>query len=432
MNRPNILIIISHDLGQHLNCYGVPSVASPNIDALAADGVLFQNAFCAAPQCSPSRSSLYTGRYPHSNGVMGLTHHLHGWDLHPAERHLAALLRDAGYDTALIGMQHETRRPKEMGYNLIDLASPCRHGPVEQKTLAYLESRRNLARPFFAQVGIWEPHRPFDVGGIPPDSQKGVVLPPFIKNEPGARHDFAAYQGAIKTIDAVVGRILRKLEDIAKEHNTLVLFTTDHGIPFPLAKSSLYDPGLRIAQIMRWPDRKWTGGRRLQPMTSNIDVLPTLLQALHLPIPSNVQGRGFCALLDRRPYNPRADIFAEMTYHDYYDPMRCIRTQQHKLIVFFSFAHFYMNISQQYRPLSEDASKRGYPNTHHPTAELYDLRAEPWEENNVLHEPAYADVARELLTRLYAWMNETRDPLLTGVPPSPFHHEALRLLAQTP
>src|SRR5579872_1625741 len=162
MAFPNVLIIIAHDLGRHLGCYGVPTVQSPNIDALAADGVKFTNAYCVAPQCSPSRAALFTGRYPHQNGVMGLCHALFAWDLYPEERHLAAILNGAGYLTALAGVQHETTRPKEMGWQeilpvrVVDGRPQCAR--AADAAAAYLRGRAAKEEPFYLQVGFFEPH----------------------------------------------------------------------------------------------------------------------------------------------------------------------------------------------------------------------------------------------------------------------------------
>jgi arylsulfatase A-like enzyme len=433
MRRPNILFMVSHDLGRHLGCYGVATVRSPNLDRLAAEGVRLSNSFCVAPQCSPSRAALFTGRYPHSNGVMGLTHAGFGWDLNPGERHMADLLREAGYRTALVGVQHERRRAEDTRYDSVDLCRPVRTAQtVKDRAVACLEEMARGYAPFFLQVGFFEPHRRFDHGGATPDREAGVTVPPFVKDEPSSREDFAAYQGAIRSLDTGVGGILDAVDRLGLRENTLVVFTVDHGMPFPLAKCSLYDPGLEVAFLARWPERGWNGGRVCDPMIPNIDMLPTMLAALGVETPGSVQGRSFLALLDGRPYGRRAEMFAEMTDHDYYDPMRCIRTETHKLIVFFSYAKGYMNPTQQLRPLSAENDKWSarWPDCRHETVELYDLRSEPWEKTNRAQDPACAETRRRLLARLHDWMVETDDPLLRGAVTCPPHEQALAALRE--
>ena len=160
-NRPNIVVVVCHDLGRHLGCYGVSTVDSPAIDRLAAEGVRFSNSFCVAPQCSPSRAAMFTGRYPHSNGVMGLTHADFAWDLHPDERHLAQLLGAAGYHTALAGLQHESRDTGRLGFAEImeNGLEPC--AAVAARAASFLERAAHAAAPFYLQVGFIEPHRLF-------------------------------------------------------------------------------------------------------------------------------------------------------------------------------------------------------------------------------------------------------------------------------
>jgi arylsulfatase A-like enzyme len=431
MSRPNILLINCHDLGRHLGCYGVPTAHSPNIDRLASEGARFARSFCVAPQCSPSRAAFFTGRYPHSNGMMGLSHGNFAWDLNATERHLAGLLRDGGYRTALVGVQHETCRPEAMGWQRIEQPRGPRLAPfVADCALGVLGDLAAGAAPFYLQVGFFEPHRVFLRGDTTPDREKGVVVPPFIKEEESARQDFAEYQGAIRTLDAGVGRILAGLDAAGLRENTLVLFTSDHGMPFPLAKCSLYDPGLHVPLIVRWPERGWAGGRVHDPMVPNIDVLPTLLDAAGLPAPAAVQGRSFLDLLDGGPYVPREEIFGEMTYHDYYDPMRCVRTERWKLIVFFTCCQGYMNPTQQARPLSRENDKFAapWPDAKHDALELYDLAAESWEKTDLAKSESHVGVRAELLARLARWMRDTEDPILKGVPVSPLHRRAVAML----
>jgi N-sulfoglucosamine sulfohydrolase len=213
--RPNIIVVLPHDLGQHLNCYGVTTVHSPHLDGLAARGVRFTRSFCASPSCSPSRAAIFTGRYPHSNGVMGLCHSYFAWDLHPGERHLAGLLHDAGYHTALIGNHHETRRVPEMGYDHVNGSWPFTHAratEIGDAVATHIRGRAGEEQPFFIQAGFFQPHRPFDWRDAQPDSSRGVTVPPWLVDEPSAREEFAAYQGAIRCMDDGVGRILAALD----------------------------------------------------------------------------------------------------------------------------------------------------------------------------------------------------------------------------
>ncbi|MHC4672473.1 MAG: sulfatase family protein [Planctomycetota bacterium] len=318
VDRPNIVILITHDTGRHFGCYGIETVNSPHIDGLAGGGVLFKRSFCVAPQCSPSRSALYTGRFPHATGVMSVVQQEFEWDLHAGERHIAGFLKEAGYRTFRIGVGHEMRRdPKEMGFTDV-IKVPHKEGEyfftcdeVAETTVKVFEEMAKDNLPFYAQIGFFETHRGFEHGGVKPDSTKGVTIPLYIIDEPSARADFAAFQGAIKKVDASIGSILRGLEDWGLSENTIVIFTVDHGIPFPRAKMTPYDAGIEVAIIMRWPAGGWSGGKVYDPMISNVDVLPTILELLDIPVPDNIHGQSFLGLLNGTEYTPRSEIFAE-------------------------------------------------------------------------------------------------------------------------
>jgi arylsulfatase A-like enzyme len=207
--------------------------------------------------------------------------------------------------------------------------------------------------------------------------------------------------------------------------NTLVIFTADHGVPFPRAKCTLYDPGLQVPLILRWPKGPWRAGTVHEAMISNVDYVPTLCDLLDLPPPADAQGRSYAALLRGQPCEPRRELFAEMTYHDYYDPLRAIRTERHKLIVSFCHNLSLMNPSQQYRPKTIPVVPADPSASRHAMVQLYDLQADPLEQRDLAKEAEQAEVTRDLLTRLHRWMMETRDPLLDGIPMPPIHHEAL-------
>ena len=215
----------------------------------------------------------------------------------------------------------------------------------------------NPERPFFLSAGCVEPHRlksrnekdymGFLTPEFGPDNALGITVPGFLRDTPGTRAELVELQGAVRHMDAQMGRILTALKESGLEDNTLVLFTTDHGYAMPRAKCSLYEPGIATALILRLPSRQgWHGGSVREELISNIDYLPTLLDLAGVPVSENVQGRSFAHLLDGQTYAPRDAIFAEISHHDYYDPRRCIRTETHKLILNFSSAPAYMDPSQ--------------------------------------------------------------------------------------
>jgi N-sulfoglucosamine sulfohydrolase len=447
--RPNVLLVHCHDLGQFLHCYGVKTVRTPNLDKLAAEGVRFARSFCTNPGCSPSRASIFTGRWPHSNGVMGLCHANFAWDLHPEERHLAQILHDAGYATAAVGVIHETAS----GFRRCGYERHVRQAFAVPATDAAIGLLREFAakpeKPFFMSVGFIEPHRlpyrePAWPGALPgdcsfpgpalePDDSLGVDVPGFLRGTPGTRRELAGLQGAVRHVDAQVGRIMAALKDTGLERNTLLVFTTDHGFAMPRAKCSLYDPGIQVALLLRLPSRGgWQGGLVRPEMISNIDYLPTILEVTGLPVPANVQGRSFAPLLDGKPYQARREIFAELTYHDYYDPRRAIRTETHKLIVNFTTAPAYMDPSQCWRPSSDTTVPANHAVAYHPDVELYDLAKDPWEQKDVAKRPEYAAIREALLKRLHQHLIETKDPILKGAVVSPQHRRAMELLEGSP
>ncbi|NLI01508.1 MAG: sulfatase [Chthonomonadales bacterium] len=442
--RPNILIFHAHDLGQHLGCYGVPTVRTPSIDGFAAQGVRFERSYCTAPSCSPSRASLLTGRYPHCNGVLGLCHFRFEWDLHPNERHLAQLLRDAGYATCAVGVIHETHQKAERwGYE--KHIPNARAAQAAEAAIAELERLREAEKPFYLWIGTIEPHRlaipqepgqpPGDQGfpgpGMEPDDGLGVYVPPYLVDTPPCRKELAGLQGAVRHVDAQFGRILTALDRMGLADDTLVIFTTDHGIAMPRAKCNLYEPGVSIACILRLPSRAgWHGGIVRREMISNIDMLPTLAEVAGFSVPSSVQGLSFASLLDGREYRGHDAIYTELTYHDYYDPKRAIRTETHKLIANFSTAPAFMDPSQQWRPRSDTVTPPNHATAYHPYLELYDLVADPWEQKDLAEDPGHAGLLKDLAGRLYKHMVATRDPILRGAVTSPHHRrtaEALRM-----
>ncbi len=423
--RPNILLMISHDLGQHIGCYGVETVNTPNLDRLAAQGVRFENSFCTAPQCSPSRAALMCGRYPHTTGVLGLVHSGFAWDLHKKERHVASLMAESGYRTYMFGIQHVTSYPERLGFHHMQPGGLC--DKTASNVVSFIEDHDAAAEPFYAHVGFFEPHRPFDHGNVGSDESRGVYVPPFLPDNDAARSEFAAMQGAIRHVDEAIGRILGALERKGLAENTITIFTVDHGMPFPRAKCSLYDPGIEVALLMRWPAGGISGGKVYGELVSNVDVLPTILGAADVASPDNLQGKSFLPLLRSEAYQPRDAVFAEKTYHTYYDPMRAIRTERYKLIWNSEFAPQLELPSDIIIGATAHSMLHKFPGYRKPI-ELYDLKIDPWESNDLAGSEAHADVQAELTERLLGWMRDTGDPLLDGPVPSPAYRARIEML----
>lgn len=440
----NILLFHCHDLGRHLGCYGIPTVRTPSVDRLAREGVRFERSFCVAPQCSPSRAAMFTGRYPHNNGVMGLTHSRFAWDLAEDEKHLAQLLRNRGYNTVSIGVTHETRQPAaRWGFmEQIDLQEDdARADLVADSTIAVLERIQDrTTAPFFVCAGCYEPHRivgtqeqdymGFVGDYVERDGTNGVYVPPYLRDDQGTREELEELQGAIHFMDYHFGRVLDAIDRIGLREDTLVIFTTDHGIAMPRAKCSCYDPGLETALVLRLPSRPgWNGGKVVSELVPHIDLTPTLCDLTGATVPETVQGRSWRALLDGEAYLPNQEFFPELTYHDYYDPMRGVRTERYKLLAFFSSAHSFMPPNQSWARRSSPLVPENPPTSYHPEFELYDLEQDPWEQDNLAEREDYREVKHDLMRRLRDHMIATEDPIMQGAVTSPLHRRVLEELS---
>jgi N-sulfoglucosamine sulfohydrolase len=412
---PNIVVVICHDLGRHLGCYGVTGVRSPHIDAFAATGVRFEHSFCSAPQCSPSRAALWTGRFPHANGVVGLTHGGFENDLNPDEKHFAQVLRASGYDTHLFGAQHEARTPERCGHEHIHGSGPC--GRIAAEFAGWLSQVDDSGPLIFAQVNFFEPHRPFPHDDVQPMSPDRQAVPAYLPDIPEVREDLADMEASIASADRAFGEIVRAIQSSRIADNTLLLFTADHGIAFPHAKMTLYDPGIEVPLILAGPGIP--AGSVRHELISHVDVMPTLLALAGTAGPPNLQGRSFSGLLTQADYVPNELIFAEKTYHTYYDPMRAVRSRRWKLIANFECAPWqetspdYTNNAKGYVEVSK-ALNVPCELQYHPPFELYDLDNDPCEQRNLADDPRHRTTRDDLICSLRDWMKATGDPLLKG------------------
>ena len=427
--HPNVLLVHCHDLGRYLGCYGT-DVETPRIDAFADEGALFERHFVTAPQCSPSRGSLMTGLHPHVNGLMGLAHG--DWEIDEGVRILPQYLREAGYETHLFGLQHISQDTDRLGYdhihsegNLYPGVSPAVHEANRARNVAGVVSsfleREAFESPFFASIGFFELHRHreedgrfgFDADHYDVDDPDRVRPLPYLPDRRGIRHDLAEMHGMVAAVDDAFGTILDALEASGLADETLVVFTTEHGIAFPRAKGSVYDAGIEAALLLRYPGLA-DGGERYDEMLSNVDVLPTILELLDIEVPDDLCGRSFLPLLAGEDYEPRERVFAGMVWHDTYNPVRAIRTDRYK------YVRNFWHLPKVYLTADIFASESGrevreqYAVPTRPYEELYDIHETRQEDENVVYEPQYQDVRTDLSRQLREWMTATDDPLLDG------------------
>lgn len=416
---PDLILIHSHDLGDWLTVYGYPAVPSPAIEALARQSVVFDRAFSTAPLCTPARSSIFTGRMPHENGLMGLAHS--GWHYHADVVTLPEVLRGAGYRTALLGLQHEDMDARVLGFDEIHGLGFLPRAP-EVAGLAERWLVENAGpEPFFLSIGMWEVHRPWPEYDYDPVDPATVTVPAYLPDNDHTRRDISRFYGAIRQMDAAVGRIVAAIDRHPRGSDAVVVFTTDHGVAFPRAKSTLYDSGVKVALMMRLPAAYDLAGRRVPMLVSHLDLMPTLAHLAGAGIPHGLEGMDLIERA-RAEGEDHRELFFEKTYHDRYDPMRAIRTAHAKYIRNFADAP----LLPLPVDLEDSETRAGMGDAHlapRPDEELYLLSSDPDELRNRAAEPDLQALRDRLADRLTAHLVTTGDPVLTGPipPPDPPH-----------
>jgi N-sulfoglucosamine sulfohydrolase len=409
---PNILYLHSHDTGRYLQPYG-QAVPTPNLQRLAGDGVLFRRAFSCAPTCSPSRAALLTGQFAHQCGMIGLAHR--GFGLNDYKKHIVHTLRGAGYQSVLAGLQHVAAKPEMIGYDELLRPKSTRVADVAPAAVAFLD--RKPAKPFFLDVGFFETHREFPKP-TPADDPRYTQPPMPIPDTPATRADMAAFHASARILDHGVGQVLEALERNGLAENTIVVSTTDHGIAFPSMKCNLTDSGFGVSLMVRGPG-VFRGGKVCDAMISQIDVFPTLCDALQIAPPSWLEGKSFLPVLRGERPEINEEVFAEVTYHASYEPKRAVRTQRYKYI------RRYGDRTAPVLPNCDDGPSKSLWLEHEwkqqrlPREQLYDLVFDPTEHHNLASDASSSKVLADMRGRLDAWMKRTSDPLLKGPVPAP-------------
>lgn len=418
--KPNVLYIHCHDAGRMIEPYGY-GISTPNLQELAAEGVFFRRAYCANPTCSPSRACLLTGSYAHSNGMLGLAHR--GWRMRDYSQHLVRYLGSFGYRTALSGVQHvaklPTVDPAEIGYHEVLTPDGRDSHRVTAAASQFIEEV-DEDQPWYMEVGYFAPHRAQTEdgrNGFPtetewPDS-RFVQPAPGLPDTPETRADMAEYMASVAATDAQMGAVFAALRRRGCWEDTLIICTTDHGVPFPRHKCRLTDSGLGVFLILKMP-ADFAGGLTSDAMVSHVDVYPTLCEWLDVPIPEWVQGVSLLPLLRGEVDSVRDVVFAEVNCHAAYEPMRAVRTERWKYIRNYEPANHPILPNCDAGASKDFLCANGWTDTPVVAEELYDLILDPGETCNRAADTGCDSVLQAMRGRLDEWMRQTNDPLLNG------------------
>jgi arylsulfatase A-like enzyme len=420
--QPNIIYLHSHDTGRYIQPYG-HAVPTPNLQRFAEQGVVFRNAFSVAPNCSPSRSALVTGHAPHCNGMNGLAHR--GFSLVDITQHILHTLRPQGYHSSLFGVQHVAKQPHLIGYDQVWVES----GRAANVVHAVRTFLRDVPQPFYMEIGFFETHREF------PDQDDADVTycrpPAPLPDMPEIRRDMAAFIKSAKILDDAVGVVMQALVETGLVDHTLMFYTTDHGPAFPGMKTTLTNHGIGVPLIVRGPGG-FVGPKLIEAPVSHMDIFPTVCDLVGIAAPAWVQGKSLLPLVRGETDVLHAQLFAEVTYHAAYEPMRAVHTPRYKYIKRFD------NRTAPVRPNVDDSPSKtvwhdhGWAERPIDAELLYDLIFDPNESNNLVAHLRYADVLADMRGRLQRWMTETHDPLLAGAVPLPAGAQANDIDAYTP
>jgi len=414
----NIIYMHTHDSGRYIQPYGY-SVPTPNLMKFAQTSTLFRNCHTPGPTCSPSRAALLTGAYPHVNGMLGLANR--GFDLYDMNHHLVSFLNSQGYETVLSGIQHEAGCGTEIGYKktLAESSDLNMYLPdpeafdLNSANLAaeYIKCRSGQTGNFFLSFGMINTHRDF------PSKRDHInpnyVMPPaVIFDNQTNREDMSDYYYSAEVADRCAGIIIDAVKEAGLDDETIIFFTTDHGIAFPRMKCNLYDTGTGVSLIFKYPENP-SAGRALDSLVSNIDIFPTLCDLCGLPKPEWLQGVSMLPLFMDEKSEIREELFGEVTYHASYEPMRSIRTKRYKLIRRYDLHNEIVPSNIDNGNPKQFLINAGWLDQVNPREMLFDLYLDPVERINVVNEPEYRQVYCELAGKLSSWMQETYDPLIT-------------------
>lgn len=423
----NVVLFVADDHGaEALGAYGNRVVKTPGLDRFASEGVRFTHAFATTASCSASRSVLLTGVHNHRNGQYGHEHEYHHFSAFPNVRSLPVQLAEAGYRTARGGKFH--------------VAPESVFRFQQTITLPTLEAfiKADAAKPFFVYYATNEPHRPFRHDAEDRVDPRSVIVPPWLPDIPEVRDELALYYASVRKTDKAFEMLVDTLKRTGTYEETLIVYLSDNGAPFPGSKTNVYEPGIRLPLIVKKPGQARRGSVNAA-MISWVDITPTILDFAGVPTaarpPSRpvgpgrftnespaIQGRSFLGILEQEQPAGWDEVFASHTFHEItmYYPMRVVRTRTHKLIWNIAHALPYPFASDLFeskswqgalaRQLTTFGPRTVQAYTQRPAFELYDLERDPLEATNLAVDPKHAQLLAELKARIKAFQERTGDP----------------------
>lgn len=436
--QPNIILFVSDDHGlDALGCYGNPVIKTPNMDQLAAEGVRFTHAYCTSASCAASRSVILTGKYGHATGSYGHVHDYHHFSTMEGTIALPVRLEEAGYRTARIGKYHVA---PESIYRFNDVLNADPRSTLEMADAC--TEVINQDQPFFLYFCPDDPHRgyPFQpdpwnapnpfgnkAGGYPGEivvkyDPAEVRVPSFLPDTKECREEIAQYYQSISRIDQGLGRLQTLLEKAGKTENTIILYLSDNGMAFPGAKTTVYEPGIKLPLIVKDP-RNTFQGQVNNAMVTWADLTPTLLDYAGATFEAaDFHGRSFAPILGQENPTGWNEVYASHTFHEItmYYPMRTVREGNFKLIwnvawqLPYPFASDLWAASTWQSIYRADKEYFGLRKVHdylyRAQFELFDLAADPEESHNLATDPKYEQKLESLKAKLKTFQLKTNDP----------------------
>lgn len=436
--KPNVILFVADDHGTDaLGCYGNTVIKTPNLDKLATEGTLFNNAYCTSASCAASRSVILSGKFGHATGSYGHVHDYHHFSTYDTETSLPVIMEKAGYETARIGKYHVAPE-KVYHFNTVLEADPRNTVEMANKCKDVLASEK----PFFLYFCTDDPHRghPFEPeqwntpnsfgnkkeGYVGVETieynPKDVLVPSFLPDTKESREEIAQYYQSVSRIDQGFGKLMKMLKDTGKDKNTIVIYISDNGMAFPGAKTTVSEPGIKLPCIIKNPTNTAKGISN-EAMISWVDLTPTILDMANISFEKEqFHGKSFNAIINKTNPEGWNEIYASHTFHEItmYYPMRVVRSGDYKLIWNIAWRLEYPFASDLwasstwqgiYRNKIEYFGPRKVQDyLFRPEFELYDLSKDPEERNNLVGNKDFEEKLESLKTKLKGFQTKTKDP----------------------